>query len=92
MELTGVFEVVAEIEEIGARVGDKILVRPHHAQHPYILMRPLGHAQARWAFRTEFCRLVFTKPPLPPALALARRRGSGPPQPPRRPRHLRLVE
>ena len=56
-ELTGVFDVLAEIEAIGARVGDSIVVKPWHTEFPCSLLRQLGHSGSQWAF-TESCRLA----------------------------------
>lgn len=61
MQLTGVFEVLEEIEEIGAWVGDRIVLAQHRPW-PVSLARRLGHADARWAF-TDRCVLEFTRPP-----------------------------
>ena len=66
MQLTGVFVVEREIPEIGARPGDRLVIRPGRSAHPYCLIRPLSHAESRWAFRSDHCTFEFSKPPLPP--------------------------
>lgn len=65
MQITGVFEVLAEIEEIGAWVGDRIVVRPW-AFRPGLLQRTIA---PHWAF-DERCGFVCTEPVLPTAIAL----------------------
>jgi hypothetical protein len=86
IQLTAVFEVVADIEEIGAVAGDRIVVRPDAPWRPYALVRPLSHAGARWVFG-ERCRLLFTDPPSPRGRRRCREAWRR-----RAPRHLRLVE
>lgn len=68
MDLTAVFLVERAIEEIGGRVGDRIVVGESEPW-PVCLVRNLGVADARWAF-TDRCRLEFTLPP-PSASSLA---------------------
>lgn len=88
MRITGVFEVVAEIEEIGARVGDMLVVGEDQP-HPVCLVRNLGTHDARWAFRPECARLVLTRPPCRPSdLRRYRRHWLRR----TRPTHLRLLE
>lgn len=60
MDITGVFEVVAEIEEIGARQSDHLVVGEAE-EWPVSLVRRLGHADARWAF-SDRCTLALTHP------------------------------
>ena len=57
--LVGVFEVLAEIEEIGARVGDHLVIGEHQGW-PVSLARELSHDDARWAFGPS-CALEFTR-------------------------------
>lgn len=86
-DLIGVFVVVQEIQEIGARAGDRILLRPW-APRPVLLQRELGHSDAAWAFGSH-AELLFTRPTLPVRLALRLLRDRLRPQPRRR--HLRLM-
>lgn len=86
--ITGVFEVTKEIEEIGARVGDRIVVRPGSKVRPFGMVRSLSRSEAWWAF-SERCRLLATEPTLPPRLARRRLRAA---LTPRGPGHLRLME
>ena len=58
----------AEIPEIGARPGDRIVLTPSSPQHTCYLVRDLGDAADRWAVGGA-CRLEFTRPPLPPRVA-----------------------
>lgn len=83
MDITGVFEVVAEIEEIGAKVGDRIVVRPW-APRVALLQRTIP---PHFAF-DERSRLIFTRPALDHRQALQTLRGRLP-RPPRPP--LRLL-
>ncbi len=82
---TGVFEVVEAIDEIGARAGDELVVRPAEGWRPYALVRPLGPSAARWLF-SDRARLVFTDPPMPHHLARRFLEDGSPPR-----RQLRLV-
>ena len=85
MRITGVFEVLAEIEEIGARVGDLIVVRPW-AERVAVLQHTI---HPRWAFDVR-CSLFYSDPHLsPPSRAVRHLRRSlrGQLHPP----HLRLV-
>ena len=41
-ELSAVFEVLREIEEIGGRPGDRIVLRPSEEEYTYSLVRDLG--------------------------------------------------
>lgn len=61
MRITGVFEVVEGIEEIGARPGDRLVVGEGEVW-PVSLARKLGHADARFAFLPEYARPLFTLP------------------------------
>jgi len=88
MDLTGVFEVIQEIEEIGARVGDRLVLASHEAW-PISLVRRLGYDDARWAFSPESASLEFTYPPLPSSDAHRCLLRSW--QPSRPARHLRLL-
>ena len=88
MQLTGVFVVEREIPEIGARPGDRIVLRPW-APRPALLQRALGVHETTWAF-SDRSQLIFTRPHLPHPLAL-RYLQDHPPRPPR-PRHLRVME
>lgn len=83
-ELTAVFHVTAPIEEIGAREGDRLVIRPR-AIRPALLQRTV---EPRWAFDPR-CEMAFTRPHLPREHALRRLRDHLPRQ--RRPGHLRLV-
>ena len=88
MDLTAVFHVTREIEEIGAREGDRLVIG-EGGLWPVALARQLGHADARWAFRAEYTRLLFTLPSSHASEYAAFRhrwliRSSG--------QHLRLVE
>ena len=69
-ELTGVFLIMREIPEIGAMVGDRIVLAPHDPDWPFALTRQLSPAQARWAFDPRTCALEFTDPSLMKGLAL----------------------
>ena len=62
---TGVFEVIQEIEEIGARESDLIVLRPW-ADRPAVLQRTID---PRWAFGAR-CSLFYTDPPMMDGLAL----------------------
>ena len=68
-EITGVFEVIREIEEIGARVGDRLVLASHEAW-PVALVRRLDDNGASWAFRREYATLKLTYPPMMNGLAL----------------------
>lgn len=83
MDITGVFEVLEEIPEIGALPGDRLVVRPH-ALRPGLLQRIVA---PHWAFDRR-CRLMFTRPHLP-GDALRRLQDRLPRSP--RPGHLRLL-
>ena len=70
MDIHGVFEVVREIPEIGARAGDRIVLRPSEEEYTCSLVRDLGPIASRcWAF-TDSCVLEITDPPLPLSAAL----------------------
>jgi hypothetical protein len=91
IHLTAVFEVLANIDEIGAVAGDRIVVRPwRRDDRCCVLVRPLGIAAVRWAFRPE-CALDFTRPAAPPHQALPRLRRDLSRWHPRW-GHLRLIE
>ena len=93
VDVTGVFVVEREIPEIGAQVGDRLILRPWHPTRPYGLIRPLTLGQAQWAFRLGYCRLDFTKPTMPTLSAYRRLQGDPhPPSSPRRRGHLTLLE
>ena len=65
-ELTGVFDVLADIEEIGAGVGDLIVVRPW-ADRVAVLQRTV---HLRWAFDAR-CALFYCDPHVgPPSQAI----------------------
>ena len=68
-QITGVFEVVQEIEEIGGRVGDRLVLASHEAW-PISLVRKLGHDDAHWAFHRKYATLELTYPPMTNGLAL----------------------
>ena len=69
-ELSAVFEVMREIEEIGGRPGDRIVLRPSEEEYTYSLVRDLGPiASDCWAF-TDSCVLEVTDPPMMDGLAL----------------------
>ena len=68
-DVVGVFEVIKEIEEIGARIGDRLGIGETQPW-PVSLARHLSHADAQWAFLSEYAAFEFTRPPLPEALAL----------------------
>lgn len=57
MRTSGVFEVLEEIPEIGARPGDMIVVDPRDPWMQQSLVRPLGRAHARWV-ASDRCRPV----------------------------------
>ena len=64
--LTGVFEVIAEIEEVGARVGDMIVVRPW-ADRVAVLQRTID---PQWDFGAR-CALFYCDPHVgPPSEAI----------------------
>ena len=86
MQLTGVFEVLEEIPEIGAMVGDRLVIGEREPW-PVCLVRNLGTADARWAFTTR-CALLFTDPP---SLAPEYRSFRGHWLSSTRPAHLRLM-
>lgn len=83
MRVTGVFEVTAEIEEIGARVGDRIVVRPW-APRVALLQRTVP---PHFAFDGR-ARLIFTRPALDRGHGLRVLRDRLHPR--QRPPHLRL--
>lgn len=85
MQITaGVFQIVREIPEIGARVGDRLVLRPH-AERPAIIQRTVDPT---WAFSC-CAELAFTHPPLPTDVALRILRDRVPC--PRPHRHLRVL-
>ena len=57
----GVFEVIEEIEEVDARVGDHFVVGREEVW-PVSLARELSYVDARWALHSEHARLEFTLP------------------------------
>ena len=57
----GVFEVTREIQEIGARPGDRIVVG-RGENWPVALARTLSLTDARWALQSEHAKLEFTLP------------------------------
>ena len=82
--IVAVFEVTADMEEIGGRRGDRLVLRPDSLR-PCLLQRSVD---PHWAFDRR-AALTFTDPTLPAAYAhqcLVDRLPHW-----RRPRHLRLV-
>lgn len=87
MRISGVFEVLEEMSEIGGEVGDHVLVRPGEGDRCCILMRKLRPTDASHVLRCDRTRLISTNPPTPFPSALRELRAGMSCRP-----HLRLVE